>query len=238
MTHDPIELQKKYYRETANNYDSMHLDENDEHFMSLHMLSGLIEFYKIRSILDVGAGTGRVAQFLGQKFPDLYIRSIEPIEALREIGYKKGLTSDELTPGDATSLEFKNGEFDLVCAFGVFHHLPNPKRALLEMKRVSSKYLFISDSNNFGVGNLVARTIKQILNALRLWKLAIFIKTKGKIYQVSEGDGIFYSFSIFDLFPLLNTYKVFPISTSPSKGNIYKDASHVSIFAIKQKSIP
>jgi hypothetical protein len=102
------------------------------------------------------------------------------------------------------------------------------------MKRVSSKYIFISDSNNFGTGNMVSRSIKQFLNLLHLWMITVFIKTNGKMYQISEGDGLFYSFSIFNLIPLLKKYEVFPLATSPSKGNIYQDASHVSLFAIRK----
>lgn len=234
MAIDPKALQENYYQASASSYDSMHLREDDEHFLSLHMLAGLIEFYKIQSVLDVGAGTGRAAQFLSKKFPNLSVRSIEPVEGLREIGYKKGLSRSEFTDGDATNLQFQDGEYDLVCAFGLFHHLPEPKVALTEIKRVSSKYIFISDSNNFGTGSVLSRSLKQILNFLHLWKIAVFIKTKGKIYQISEGDGLFYSFSIFNLIQFLKKYEVYPLATSPSEGNIYRDASHIALFAIRK----
>lgn len=235
MVPNPKEIQENYYQNSPQSYDSMHLQEGDEHFLSLHILSGLMEFYKVQSVLDVGAGTGRVALFLHQRFPNLRIISIEPVKALREIGYEKGLSRNELIEGDAVNLDFKDDEFDLVCAFGVFHHLPDPKMALSEMKRVSSQYIFISDSNNFGTGKTFSRTVKQVLNRLHLWKMIVFLKTRGRMYKISDGDGLFYSFSIFNLIPLLKNYSVFPFSTSPSRGNIYRDATHVALFARTKK---
>lgn len=226
-------LQQRYYQETAHAYDSMHLRRGDEHYFSLHLLIGLIELYKIQSILDVGAGTGRVAQFLKTKYPELKIISVEPVKALREVGHEKGLTRNELMDGDATHLDFENESFDLVCAFGVFHHLGKPKIALSEMKRVSKKYLFISDSNNFGTGSPFSRKIKQSLNTLHLWNLVVFVKSKGRMYQVSVGDGLFYSFSIMKMIRLLKNYSVYPFATSPSKGNLYRDSTHVALFAEK-----
>lgn len=66
-----------------------------------------------------------------------------------------------------------------------------------EMLRVAQKAIFISDANNFGQGRFLARTAKQALNALGLWKTVDFIKTKGKGYTISEGDGLAYSYSVF-----------------------------------------
>ena len=65
--------------------------------------------------------------------------------------------------------------------------------------RVSKKAIFTSDNNNLGAGSKVIRSIKQILYALRLWKLVDFIKTKGKGYALSEEDGLYYFYSVFNL---------------------------------------
>ena len=46
---------------------------------------------------------------------------------MREIGYRQCLSEKELIDGDALKLQFKNGEFDLVCAFGVLHHIKHRK---------------------------------------------------------------------------------------------------------------
>ena len=66
-----VELQRQYYAQTAKNYDAMHLTHDLEHTLALHLLASYIEFYQIRSVLDVGAGTGRALLWLKQRFPDL-----------------------------------------------------------------------------------------------------------------------------------------------------------------------
>ena len=59
------EIQKKYYANTADKYDTIHgRGINDEHDLVLHYLSAIIKFYDIKSVLDVGAGTGRTVEYL------------------------------------------------------------------------------------------------------------------------------------------------------------------------------
>jgi ubiquinone/menaquinone biosynthesis C-methylase UbiE len=175
----------------------MHLDEKDEHFFALSFMVGVIDYLGIQSILDIGSGTGRAIQYLKIVRPELRLVGVEPVKELREIGYSKGLSGDELIDGDATNLKFATGEFDLVCEFGVLHHIRNPALAIAEMLRVSNRAVFISDSNNFGQGSISSRLIKQVINLLGLWKFVDLIKTRGKGYTISEGDGLAYSYSVF-----------------------------------------
>jgi len=147
------------------------------------------------------------------------------------------LTPLELLDGDVYDLNFENSSFDLVCAFGVFHHLKDPVAALEEMKRVSRYAIYISDTNNFGQGNRLSRFFKQALYTLNIWKFMVFVKTKGKMYSISEGDGLAYSFSLFSLFKhLKSNYSVFTLSTVPGGRNIYRTASHLAIFAKKMEN--
>jgi hypothetical protein len=103
------------------------------------------------------------------------------------------------------------------------------------MLRVARKAIFISDCNNFGQGSKLARLFKQAANAAGLWPMADFIKTKGKGYTISEGDGLFYSYSVF------NNYKqiaqacqsVYLLSTTDSGPNLYRTSTHVALLGIK-----
>jgi ubiquinone/menaquinone biosynthesis C-methylase UbiE len=61
---DEAELQRHYYSQTAAEYDEMHLLPQDEHTLALHLLGAYIDFYDIKSVLDVGAGTGRTILWL------------------------------------------------------------------------------------------------------------------------------------------------------------------------------
>jgi ubiquinone/menaquinone biosynthesis C-methylase UbiE len=233
---DEINIQRRYYSEEAKNYDEMHVNEKDEHYFSLIFLKAIIDFYGVKSILDVGAGTGRVATYLKSNYPDLKIASIEPVKELREVGYKKGLKETELLEGDATKLKYNANEFDMVCEFGVLHHIKNPEIAVREMLRVARIGIFISDSNNFGQGNATSRFVKQIINKIGLWKMVDFIKTKGKGFTLSEGDGLAYSYSVFNNFKLISkTCDMHIINTTPNTGvDPYKTASHVAIVGIKR----
>ena len=231
-----IEIQRNYYTETANQYDSMHIDKDDEHFFALSFMIGAIDYLDIHSVLDIGSGTGRAVQYLKKLRPELRVVGIEPVRELREIGYSKGLSEEDLIDGDATNLQFISGDFDLVCEFGVLHHVKRPEQVVAEMLRVANKAVFISDANNFGQGSVVARSIKQVLNLIGLWKFTDLIKTKGKGYTISEGDGLAYSYSVFDNYKQIRDHcrSVHLLNTKDGFIDPYKTASHVALLGIKK----
>lgn len=229
------ELQRRYYAETAHKYEKMHVHDGDEHSFALCMMLGYLDHFGIRSILDVGSGTGRVVSRVKKQRPDIMIRGIEPVAELRKVGYSRGISPAELTDGNALALQAEDGEFDLVCAFGVLHHIKTPDRAVAEMLRVSRKAIFISDSNNFGQGSLVTRGVKQTLDLLRLWPAANFIKTRGRGYSISEGDGLAYSYSLFNNYAQIKAQcrSVHLLNTSPAGLNFYRSSSHVALLGVK-----
>ena len=234
------DIQKQYYERTAEEYDARHLDENEdtEHIMALHFLSSMITCFNIQSVLDIGAGTGRTIAFLKQQHPHLKVVGIEPVEALRQKGYEKGIPKSSLIDGDGNNLAFNEGAFDLVCEFAVLHHVPKPDLMVKEMLRVSKKAVFISDSNNFGQGSVFSRFFKQTLNALGLWRAFNYVRTGGKRYQITEGDGLFYSYSVFDNFKQIqNSCKdIHLLNTRNGSENLYRTTSHVALLGIKKDS--
>lgn len=232
-----IQLQRDYYSRTAGNYEDMHVDAADEHYFALSYLVGMLDFLGVRSILDIGCGTGRALRFIKQQRPEIRVVGVEPVEALRNIGYSLGLSAEELIDGDATKLSFQSGEFDLVCEFGVLHHIPNPEAAVSEMLRVARLAVFISDSNNFGGGSFLARSAKQLINALGLWAFFNFVKTGGKGYSISEGDGIAYSYSVFNNYAQIRSQSrvVHLLNTCDGDRNIYRSSSHVALLATKKR---
>jgi len=68
------------------------------------------------------------------------------------------------------------------------------------MLRVAKKAVFISDSNRFGQGSRAARLIKLCLYKSRLWGIFNYLNTSGRGYLISEGDGLAYSYSVYDSF--------------------------------------
>ena len=232
---DAAAIQHEYYKATAARYDRMHGGDDHEHGFALALMVSMIDFLGVNSVLDVGAGTGHMVLHLKRTRPHLRVMGIEPSPDLREQGYRKGLTSEELTDGDARDLKLRDGEFDLVCEFGVLHHVCDPHRVVEEMLRVAARAIFVSDSNNFGQGSLLARMIKQTLNALHLWPLANFVKTHGKGYSLTAGDGLSYSYSVFNDYAKIKEkcLAVHVLNTGGDGRNSYRSASHVALIGVK-----
>lgn len=228
-------LQRKYYSDTAHRYEEMHVSENDEHTFALNWMVAAAEHFGVRSILDIGSGTGRALSFIAKHRPQLAVMGVEPVAELRQVAYQRGIPETQLVDGDATSLNFADGQFDLVCEFGVLHHIRRPELAVAEMLRVSKKAIFISDSNNFGQGGRVGRACKQIINAARLWPLANLIKTRGRGYTISEGDGLAYSYSVFQNYKQIRKQcpQVHLLNTAGGSINPYRTATHVALLGIK-----
>ncbi len=235
------ELQRQYYAQTASHYDAMHLTCDREHDLALHLLAGYIDFYQIGSVLDVGAGTGRTILWLKQRFPNLVVKGIEPVAALREQGYQKGLLPEDLLDEDAYALPFTDNSFDLVCEFAVLHHVRHPNRMIREMSRVAKRMIGISDCNFMGQGSFALRLMKYLIFSLGLWELADWIKTKGKGYTLSEGDGLAYSYSIYQSLPSIRqSWRTFRLTTTGGDSDRllgqWLTAAHLLLIATGKKS--
>jgi SAM-dependent methyltransferase len=231
----PDALQRAYYAAHASSYDAAHLHEEDEHYFALSLLAGALGFLGAASVLEVGAGTGRGLRYLRERCPDVERRGIEPVAELREVAYGHGVAREELVAGDARALAFADGSHDVVCAFGVLHHVRDHAQVVREMLRVARKAVFVSDSNNFGQGGRVGRAVKQALNAARLWPLANFVKTRGRGYTITEGDGLAYSYSVFTDYALIRSRcrRVHVVNTSDGGVAPYRSAGHVAVLGIK-----
>ena len=233
--HSAVKIQRAYYAATAANYDDMHLHADDEHHLALRFMISMLPQLGVRSILDVGSGTGRGLMKLKSEAPGVRAVGIEPSAELRAVGHAKGLSAEELIDGDAQHLAFPDRSFDLVCEFGALHHIPNPTRAVAEMLRVARVAVFISDSNNFGQGGRMARFAKQTLNTLGLWQLVDRVKTGGKGYTISEGDGLGYSYSVFNDLAQIRAKceRVHLLGTRDSGANLYRTAPQVALLGMK-----
>jgi ubiquinone/menaquinone biosynthesis C-methylase UbiE len=232
------DLQRAYYADTAQKYDEVHVAEDGEHDFALQFMISVLERFGIRSILDIGSGTGRALIKIRDQAPNVSTVGVEPSSELRKIGHSKGLPDTQLIDGDGMNLAFADGSFDLVCEFGALHHIPEPSRAVGEMLRVARKAVFISDSNNFGQGSRVSRLMKQSINAVGLWRLADLIKTKGSGYTISEGDGLAYSYSVFNDYKQISREckAVHMLNTTDGGPNLYRTASHVALLGIKRQA--
>ena len=232
---DEAQTQRAYYAQRARRYDDAHVHAGDEHHMAMSFMVGAFDYLNVRSVLDIGSGTGRVLEHLKRCAPQVERHGIEPVPELREVAYRKGISREELSEGDATQIAHADGAFDLVCAFGVLHHVRDHGRVVREMLRVARKGIFISDANNFGKGSTMKRAVKQVLHATGLWPIANLVKTGGRGYMITDGDGLAYSYSVFDDYPIVRAAcrSVHVLNTLDSQVNPYRSASHVALLGIK-----
>lgn len=93
------------------------------------------------NILDIGGGAGYYSFWLHEKGHQVTLVDLSPknIELARQYSSTTGIHLTGLQTGDATALDFKNEEFDLVLLCGPLYHLTDKDerlKALSEAKRV------------------------------------------------------------------------------------------------------
>lgn len=199
MTDDARVQQAAYYEQTAAEYEAAHVAPGDGNYVSLEYISGLCDTVRAGNLLDVGAGTGRAVAFLRDRRPGLDVVGVEPVAALRAQAEARGIGG--VLDGDGTALPFDDDSFDVVIATAVMHHLEDPSVVIAEMCRVARKAVMISDANRFGQSSLPSNLVKLGLKATRLWAPYMSARTRGKGHLYSEGDGVYYSYSVYDSAP-------------------------------------
>lgn len=237
----PEQLQAAYYEKTASIYDELHTSNKcGEHYAALEFIDALSETLELHSFLDVGAGTGRGVRYLLSKGKD-NVCGVEPVRKLIEQGEQQGVPKGLIIEGAGASLPFEDNSFDAVFECGVLHHVARPEKVVAEMLRVARKAVFLSDSNRFGQGRFYAvRLLKLALYKAHLWNAARYLQTRGKMFSVSEGDGVFYSYSVFDSYRQLTVWAdkiwTLPISDDgPARSWLHPltTSSHVLLCALK-----
>ena len=238
------ESQAKYYEQTASAYDEMHnSSEEHEHNRALSYIDSMSNLFGFASFLDVGAGTGRGVSFLHTRGKQVI--GIEPVASMIEKAEFNGVPKGLIREGSGYELPFSDDSFDAVFECGVLHHVSDPARVVAEMTRVAKRAVFLSDSNRFGQGSYPARVLKLALYKCGLWSTARRIQTRGKMYTISEGDGLAYSYSVYDSYGQLaaRTKQIWLIPTldggrTPwSWAHPLLTSSHVLLCAFKDVEI-
>lgn len=233
-----VQIQRQYYSDTAAQYDQMHLMDAEHNLALDHICSSMFRL-NLRTMLDVGCGTGRGVKYLLDR--NLDVKGVEPVLGLLEAGCKQhGLPNERMLEGNGERLDFADNSFDATVELGVLHHVPDPSKVVAEMIRVSRHAIFISDCNRFGQGRFAARLIKIAAWKLGLWNGIDYVRTRGKGYTISKEDGLAYSYSVYDSFDQLAAWAdhIHVIPTSPATANSWlhplATCSHVLLVATRE----
>ncbi len=116
-------------------------------------------------------------------------------------------------------MPFADDGFDVACEFGVLHHVRDPQAIVGEMMRVARRAVFLSDANRFAVGGRLARATRYCIYRAGLWTTFIWVRTRGRRYREIEGDGVIYSYSVYDSLPVLESWadRIFLVATDPCR---------------------
>ena len=141
--------------------------ENYERFMgrwSRLVAPRLVDFTKVPEsgqMLDVGSGTGCLAFALAERRPGCQVVGIDPSREYIAYANAKnpfpGRVSFEV--GDAQQLRFPSGTFQACLSLLVFNFIPDPEKALREVRRVTKPGGRISAAVwDYGAGMRMLRT--------------------------------------------------------------------------------
>src|SRR5919205_390806 len=106
--------------------------------LSVSDLTEILGPKPIRTLLDLGTGTGRMLQLLGPRAARVV--GLDASHAMLSVARanleKAGLTRVELRQGDIYAPPFPRNSFDLVIIHQVLHYLDDPARAIREAARL------------------------------------------------------------------------------------------------------
>jgi ubiquinone/menaquinone biosynthesis C-methylase UbiE len=117
----------------------------DKHFYTSQLtdfLAQIVPTFKLmqgQKILDVGTGTGVLIPFLLKAVgPSGHVTAVDFAEKMVEICKTKNIQHPNVNVivQQVENLQFSSESFDVITCFGLFPHLENKEKALLEMNRV------------------------------------------------------------------------------------------------------
>lgn len=122
----------------------------------LSRVSELAAAERPRRVLEVGCGEGIVLAALAARLPGTRFDGLELDEPTLAQARAR-CPGARLVRGDACELPFEDRSFDLVVCLEVLEHLPEPVRALRELRRVTRAGCLLSVPHEpfFRLGNLL-----------------------------------------------------------------------------------
>lgn len=112
------------------------------------------------TILDVGSGPGTITIDLAKNYvPKGKVLGVEnvdnPLMASRASAIEQGVENVEFQVADVHKLPFADDTFDVAFAHQVLQHLPDPVKALQEMRRVVKPGGIVAVRDNYMAGTVI-----------------------------------------------------------------------------------
>lgn len=117
------------------------------------------------TIVEVGAGEGRITEQLVERFPDASVVGLDLPDS--ELADDWAALDVPMFFGDMTRLPFPDRSIDLIVGLEVLEHVPTPERALVEIARAcrGTAILSVPREPIWRIGNMArGRYIRQLGN--------------------------------------------------------------------------
>ncbi len=126
-----------WYGAVAGVYDGL-MDRRDEVSCARETLMTLLGIRPHHKIIEVGVGTGKNLRFYHKARADVMgvDMSAKMLAIAREKAHRLGMPQANLQLGDATALNFVDGEFDIGVLTYALSAIPENQKALSEVARV------------------------------------------------------------------------------------------------------
>ena len=97
------------------------------------------------SVLDIGCGTGAFVAGLAERYPNWSYTGVDLSENMLKRARKKHPSFHFVKASAEDLSSFEDSSFDIVITLSSLHFWDNPAMGLREAKRVSKKYVIVSD---------------------------------------------------------------------------------------------
>lgn len=132
----------------------------------MEQLTDFFQDKKIKTILDVGTGSGDFILVLKQEFPGAAIDGVDPdLDSLAEA--KKLHPDISFQKMSAEKLEFADNSFDVVSISMALHHLPEIEKSFYEIQRVIKPEGWIIVSELFSDNLNTAQEVHKMFHHFR-----------------------------------------------------------------------
>lgn len=125
VKNEPVEQMSDFFSKRIDIYDDVHLEHWQEEYQHIS------DFFKdgLKTLLDIGCGTGLEFESIYKRFPDVKITGIDLSQSMLEKLYTKYRDKDiELICADYFQYPFKKNNYDAAISFETLHHFKIEKK--------------------------------------------------------------------------------------------------------------